>query len=182
MKGKLVLLGVAVLALGLMVMPFTMSAYVGRTHDWSQDGIDNGGALNWTQTECDKCHGSMTGEETTVGAAAYHADKSCSYCHNPTLSTPGVTHTAVTIPDCTAAAPCHNSVIAEFNANEPHYEMYNNATTDNDVSKTGSANEACIACHTNVTVTVNFVWTESPGTITIDATGGAAGWITVDYS
>ena len=182
MKAKFVLLGVAILAVGLMVMPYTVNSawYTGGSHYWSRDGTVD--ANNWNQTHCNKCHGSTTGDDTSNGAAAFHADKACSFCHAPAAAN-STQHTNISIPSCLQAG-CHVSDIASnfTSGDEPHFEMYRDALSNNNVSKPASRNEACIACHTGVDVTVTFNWEETNETITIEATGGAAGWTLVDYS
>jgi hypothetical protein len=76
-------------------------------------------------------------------------------------------------------------VATEFTGNsttEPHYELYLNATTDDTHSKVGTANEACISCHTGVNVDVTLTWTETASTIIyINATGGPSGWTEVTF-
>jgi hypothetical protein len=170
------LLGVAILAIGFMVLPFAMSAYVPGSHDWAYDGT-------WDSTndvDCGRCH---TGAGNGGPGTAYHTTLDCNDCHS--RAAPGTSgHTGITVPTCTQVG-CHAWVAVEFTGNtttEPHYEMYNAATTDDTHSQVGTANEACISCHTGVNVAVNLTWSETASTIIyINATGGASGWSTVTY-
>jgi hypothetical protein len=176
MKKRTVLLGVAVLAIGFMVLPYAMSGYVPGSHDWEYDGT-------WDSTndvDCARCH---AGAGAGGPGTAYHQTLGCQDCHIRAAPT-GTNHTAIEIPTCTQGG-CHSTVATNFTNNpttEPHYEMYLNATTDDTHSKTGTANEACISCHTGVNVAVDLNWTETASTIIyINATGGASGWIEVTY-
>ena len=58
MKKRTILLGVAVLAIGFMVLPYAMSAYVPGSHDWAYDGTWSGGDA--TDVDCDRCHAGCT--------------------------------------------------------------------------------------------------------------------------
>jgi hypothetical protein len=176
MKKRTILLGIAVLAIGFMVLPYALSGYVPGSHDWKYDGTWGGG----NDVDCDRCHaGAGNGGPST----AYHQTLDCFDCHARQAPT-GTNHTGIAIPTCTQAG-CHSTVATNFTNNpndEPHYELYNSALTDDTHSKTSTANEACISCHTGVNVNVTLTWTETASTIIyINASGGPSGWGTVTF-
>jgi hypothetical protein len=175
MKRRTIFVGLAIIAVGFMVMPYALSAYVPGSHDWDYDGTWGGG----NDVDCDRCHaGAGSG-----GGTAFHTTLDCFDCHARAAPT-GTNHTGISIPTCTQAT-CHTTVATNFTGNpndEPHYEVYNTALTDDTHAKASTANEACIACHTGVNVDVTLTWSESPSTIIyINATGGPSGWSTVTW-
>lgn len=176
MKRRTMLLGVAILTLGFMVLPFAMSAYVPGSHDWKYDGTWDSS----NDVDCDRCH---AGAGNGGPSNNFHDTLDCFDCHARAAPTTNG-HTNITIPTCIQSG-CHSAVATEFTGNastEPHYELYLNATTDDTHSKIGTANEACISCHTGVNVNVTLTWIETASTIIyINASGGASGWPTVTY-
>ena len=201
MKQKFILLGVAIVAIGLMIMPYSVQEYVSGTHDWAYDGIDAADNNNstWTAAQCNKCHSTWNGTATS-SAATYHQNKTCDYCHfgtpapstNTAIFVAGNTHTTFNIPSCIQSG-CHPNVAVEFaNTSELHYEFYQEANgtlgDGNDSSdvfgKAGTPNEACIACHTSAldSVVMRLNWTAaSSEVIYINCTGNIAGWTQVEF-
>jgi hypothetical protein len=172
MKTKTVLLGVAILAAGLMIMPYTVSVYTSGSHLWYYDGV----TATWDdEVECNRCHNDAGSNDVFSGGSyAYHLNKPCTDCHQAAAPAAGE-HTGISTLECANAA-CHDEAAANFTATDPHYEVYQNATILNDVGTSGTANEACIACHTDVDVVMDFDWSEVGGTIWLNATRLTTGW------
>lgn len=184
MNNKILLLSVAILAIGLFAMPSTLSLFAGQ-HTFTK-GINVG---------CERCHqdiydemsGSKFGTSDAHGAAKL---KACQGCHK-TGDITGITlnksqmvdyggspsgtynqnltnksaHASVTM-QCEG---CHTGVPAELmNFNESHGPFYNASRADS--STNGSdmlmgSNEACIGCHTHINV--NGTWRRSVGMMLI---------------
>lgn len=177
MNSKILLLSVAVIAVGLFAMPSTLSLFAG------QHTFDSG-----SQVQCQKCHqdiyDEMGGSGIFGSSTAHSSLTDCSGCHktgtitgtiplgNGTLGnysqdvmTSGA-HAAVTM-EC---AGCHTAVpTALQNASEAHGEWYTAGTTSTILK---GANEACVGCHTHTNV--NATWKRSTGmnlTVNEDITG-----------
>ncbi len=179
MKNKTVLLGVAILAAGLMIMPYTVSVYTSGSHLWYYDGTTSNWQWN-NQENCSRCHGDADAIDVFSGGSyAYHLNKPCTDCH-AAAAPDADNHTGISTLEC-AAVGCHSISASNFTAWDPHYELYENATTMNDVATTGTANEACISCHTGVEVALNLTWSESAGTIYLNATRWTTGWQVTEF-
>ncbi|ATZ61533.2 MAG: hypothetical protein BME93_05580 [Methanosarcinales archaeon Met12] len=169
MKNKTLVLMVAVVCIGLFVLPEALALFTGM-HRYV--------AAN--RTDCTKCH---PAEAAELSASPYHwrggpggvprwgatVNDACLRCHqvagefNRTIQ-----HSAVTI----RCAICHAHVSVELmNATEAHRRFYINATAAG-IQRAG--NEACIACHTMV----GFNYTPRPPiNLTYSAITGAFGTI-----
>mgnify|MGYP003572161927 FL=1 len=199
MKKRTILLGVAVLVLGLFLLPQAMSTFNDQ-HTWQDTAV----------LDCQKCHPDIVTE--LEGANNFHHDSSalvaagateasttvqaCMYCHQTdyTYGTDtndpftGNAHAALTMEclDChsgdgdTNLAGDQTGIGAKFTGGEEaHIYMYDEATADTLLLE---ANEACIACHTAVTVQITYSGEFS--VIEIDASLiGTGGWdVSMDYS
>ncbi|MFZ3059587.1 MAG: hypothetical protein WA102_07580 [Candidatus Methanoperedens sp.] len=191
MNSKILVLSIAVIAIGLFAMPSTLSLFSG------QHQFYNGSSVN-----CAKCHQDIVDE---IGTSSYNVHYTitnqtgrdrCEVCHttgtvssiptgknmtnisqgyNYTTKNENVTantgaHAAVT-KEC---ASCHTGVPAEITGvNESHGAFYN--STVQDISTNGTnilkgANEACVGCHTHAVV--NITWVRSVGyNMTVTETG-----------
>lgn len=220
-KRNLILLGVAVIAIGIFIIPSTMSMFVGQ-HRWYS--VRTASAQ---YDMCQRCHIAEVGEwQANTGAhntyktwvtSASGADPGC-FCHqvnNTNLASFGFNtsrmtnfgfeqfnasgsinssnstwssawrssstpHAAVTI----ACIDCHYNASAQLNnTNEAHGAFYNESKN----STYGTANTACMACHTmvglNITITrvksgiiisathnANYTWTINVTTNTTEMT------------
>ena len=169
MRKRTILLGVAILVIGLFLLPQATSKFTGQ-HDWvDKDTI-----------ACTDCHVETDNE---LGSSDHHAsvggggDDACRYCHQADF-TAGLdgrqswgaytasdqVHAAMTV-EC---LDCHgtDSEASDPSAlswnidqelqetTEAHNAMLEDATQ---VSILLKANEACIACHTNVQKDVTFL-------------------------
>ena len=186
MNSKVLLLSVAVIAIGLFAMPSTLSLFAG------QHTFYNGSEVN-----CQKCHDDIYSEIST-GSSAHTSLTQCQGCHKtgtltnlvPYNGTGGnitivtnvtgtqTAHAAVTM-ECVA---CHQGVPAELEgADAAHTAFYYNSsyTTNSSagltsvnqtVVKLKGANAACIGCHTHAVM--NITWQRTTGyNITVDSTG-----------
>jgi hypothetical protein len=184
MNSKILLLTVAVAAVGLFAMPNSLSLFAG------QHTFDKG-----ADVKCEKCHQDIYDEMNNNGlygnSTAHTAPnlRACTGCHK-TGDISGIpvgknsngigynysgtfsqnvgekgAHAAVTM-ECTG---CHTGVPTELlNINEAHGSFYNESIT-NSTSPSGKnngtilkgANEACVGCHTHTNV--NGTWRRSVG-------------------
>ena len=182
MNSKVLLLSVAVIAVGLFAMPSTLSLFSGQHTFYNGSSVD-----------CAKCHADIYSELSGAnGAHTTNEFKACEGCHrtnttaiktlipsngtanastwNETnVSGDGQAHAAVTM-EC---INCHSGVDEELNGtNAAHTAFYDGANGSSTVDMKG-ANVACIGCHTHAIV--NITWTRSVGyNLTSNATG--AGW------
>ena len=183
MNSKVLLLSVAVIAIGLFAMPSTLSLFAGQ-HTF----------YNGSQVDCAKCHADIFTEVSSVANNVHTSTQfqNCEGCHRTNTTTlaglipmngtsnastwtgtnvtaDGQAHAAVTM-EC---INCHSGVDEEIlGTNAAHTAFYNDANTSSTVNMTG-ANVACIGCHTHAIV--NITWTRSVGyNLTSNATG--SGW------
>ena len=176
MNSKVLLLSVAVIAIGLFAMPSTLSLFAG------QHTFDNG-----SDVSCNKCHADIYSEIASSSAHTNPNLQLCEGCHRTNQSTFDATliptngtanlsagnwtgidiaananaHAAVTV-ECVA---CHQGVPAELLGSEAaHSDFYNQSNyTDGSQSLLNlkGANTACIGCHTHAVV--NVTWTRAGG-------------------
>lgn len=144
MKNKTIVLVVAVLAIGLFVMPTVLSMFTGQ-HAFVEK----------VDTNCIKCH-AAEGDELAAGAT-YHnfgqgGNEACKMCHDKTNTIAGEDgHAAVTLP----CVYCHSDIIGELNKTQEAHTEFAEAAI-NDTLQEG-ANEACIACHTHKGVNITWI-------------------------
>jgi len=176
---KNLLLIIAIIAIGMFVLPTTLSMFAGQ-HSW----YDPDGGV-----PCEKCH-FLEREELTSGphAVGYNTsiynssnaytgywsaatvDARCYGCHQASDSFDNNSqHAAVAV----ACIDCHPWVASELsNESAAHRDFYNNfSTSGSDYLQ--NANKACIGCHTHVGV--NISWTRAEYlsyNVTVDATTG----------
>jgi hypothetical protein len=190
LKNRTILLGVAVLTIGFLVMPSTVSMFTGQ-HQW-QD--------KWS-IQCTRCHADIQTELESASNNHHKAadlgvadtDAACRYCHQTEFGspgawddvngTPGTAHAAINVEclDCHGSTdqdtniPSADEVDTEFGATEAHQELYDNATAS---SFMAGANEACVACHTLVTIQDGgyFIFNKQMN-ITADETVWSGGWV-----
>lgn len=183
---KKILLGLAVMAIGVIVLPQTISLFAGQHNFY--DTISN----PTTAVPCLKCHTDISGELQQPGIVnAIHNTMGCDQCHitaapNSEGSRQGLNfHAAATA----ACIDCHNATLLygtfAHNANSTKLgcltchrnpqqipgnfsalSIFSSAEVHNifafsakNSSLLKDANEACIACHTHVKV--NIVWTRA---------------------
>jgi len=152
MKNKTIALVVAVLAIGLFVMPSVLSLFAGQ-HTF----------VDYEATNCVKCH-KAEGEE--LAASTYHhniggtlpsvwgntANDACKACHDKANTIPGEEgHAAVTLP----CVYCHPTVVGELNKTYEAHTEFAEAAINGTLHE--GANEACIACHTHTGVNITWI-------------------------
>ena len=180
MTNKLVLIGIAIAAVGLIALPQTLALFAGQHnfYEVSRDPESLG-------VPCTKCHGDVY---TELSGSDVHSSVRCEDCHVIALIYKGAKiggnqdiH-AAGAPACldchdgklTAAqwhnftekplvcSDCHpggalptfaNATSILIGANESHTEFALNASS---AVLLKSANEACVGCHTHVNV--NITW------------------------
>ena len=184
MNSKVLLLSVAVIAVGLFAMPSTLSLFSGQHTFYNGSSVD-----------CAKCHADIYSELQDTANLVHTTTefKACEGCHRtnttaiktliPSNGTAnastwnetnvtgdGQAHAAVTM-EC---INCHSGVDEELNGtNAAHTAFYEDAVNSSTVDMKG-ANVACIGCHTHAIV--NITWTRAVGyNLTSNATG-SGGW------
>ncbi len=177
MNSKIILIGIAIVAIGLIALPQTFALFAGQ-HNWyylTGTPDDNYGI------PCQKCHADVYSElalsQAQGGGAGVHNSQTCSTCHITALvdteggSVGGDPTTnnihAAGLPYC---LDCHSANASNTNNGpdarsiltgdlEAHKPFANQAALDNQSDGTAllkGANEACIACHTHVAVDINW--------------------------
>lgn len=178
MNSKILILSIAVIAVGLFAMPSTLSLFAG------QHTFYNGSSVN-----CAKCHQDIANEVSSGGVHTTITSQSgrakCRVCHttgevtNVPLgknasgagydlgtksrnnSNNSNAHAAVTV-ECVS---CHTQVPAEITGvDEAHGPFYNSTKAQSATNGTNilkGANEACVGCHTHTVV--NITWVRSVG-------------------
>lgn len=185
---KKILLGIAVLAIGLIVLPQTIAMFSGQ--HFFYDTLTIGG----TGVPCEKCHADIMSELTQPGLVneAHQFDTAnprigCQSCHGTVAAQkeglvqgPSGTFHAAIAPAC---LDCHSGTGPGLNAiqivngtSEVHNKFVN--VSEQTLLLKG-ANEACIACHTHVLT--NITWTravafEFDSTMAINDTDGSHVW------
>ncbi len=167
-----ILLAIAVLTIGIFVMPQTVALFAGQ-HDW-YDTTQPG-----NQVLCSKCHADIAAEMSQPGNVnaihkAQSSDGGCEGCHiiAPTQKEgltkgPGGQFHAAAAPAC---LDCHGgtgpglSALEIVNGPEEVHRPFINESINSKFLK--GANEACISCHTHVKV--NATWSRAT-TIAFDA-------------
>ncbi len=171
---KKVWLLIAVLAIGVLVLPQTIAMFAGQ-HNWYDTFQPNA-------IPCEKCHADIFSEISsgTGGVNAAHralsGNTGCDACHVTTAPTiegltkgPGGQFHAAAAPAC---LDCHSgngqgggAGAAEIlNGTEEVHKAFANQSLISKFLK--GANEACISCHTHIGV--NITWTKAT-TINFDA-------------
>ena len=171
MNGKIILLLISVVAVGIFALPSTLALYTGshqfvsgdnvncdKCHVTSMDDIkaelESGNAHN--TLGCKDCHGAVNsavdlGQGTADGHAA-SMSVDCTGCHYSKSN--GGTHPAnCDDMNCHAVDFFQEDVLRQLNlATAPHREVTFNATADN--QGIDDRDQACIACHTDVPVNI----------------------------
>ena len=178
MESKVVLALLIIMAVGVLVLPSTVSLFAGQHYWYDIEATGN-------QIPCQKCHADIYEE---LNQSSYHLDSGtpgvadeddCRFCHQANTSityakgdtpyTAGVeAHAASTIscaychldPGISGAPPAGGFGLANstFYANDSgayaaHLDFVTSAALDPLLE---DSNEACIACHTHVAVKINF--------------------------
>lgn len=158
MDGKIILLLLSVVAVGMFVLPTTLALYTG-SHAF----------VNGSSVDCGKCHvasmDNIAKELNTSGRP--HTTMSCGNCHGPAnLGNVDLElgnehgHAASMSVDCIGCHTDENDsvdgedVLRELNmASAAHHGVtWNSTTADN--QDIDDRDQACIACHTDVNVNI----------------------------
>ncbi len=155
MNPKFLLLLVAVVAIGIFVLPETVAMFSGQHnfYDTTQRG---------NQVPCEKCHADINVELQQPGQVnSYHKSIGCDGCHVIAVVTyegkvQGSDFHAAAMPMC---MDCHDGSAAVVAGGldselETHTNFINGANSSNLMR---GQNEACIGCHTHTAV--NITWT-----------------------
>lgn len=131
---KKILLLIAILAIGIIIIPATVSLFAGE-HNW-YDTMQNG-----NQVPCEKCHGDIATELSQPGTTnLVHKVMGCEQCHVTTApNSEGLTqgvefHAAAT----TSCMDCHNTTLL--------FGTFDHSTI---VTFLQSGQLGCLTCHRN---------------------------------
>lgn len=168
MSSKIILVGVAIVAVGMFALPQTLALFSGQ-HNWYDTKGTN--PADPTAIPCKKCHGDIQAELDQPGYPnEQHRSQDCKGCHIITApSKRGLTYGGpVDNSFHAAAAPmcldCHDGSVGgdarsiltgPAEVHKPFVSQANSTTN----SMLMGANEACIGCHTHVAVNIN--WTKA---------------------
>jgi len=181
---KIALLLVAIVAIGVIILPETLALFAGQ-HNWYAIDQANGIATGNYGVPCSKCHADVqTQIDNMESGGAHKTGTTCEECHIiSVLDSGGVVggdgniHAATT-PACMdchdgswAGAPAAYSIIN--GSKEAHRDFINSSVADTLME---GANEACIACHTHVAVTITW---NKPKTLSFTANSSNVGIWTV---
>lgn len=164
MTNKMILIGIAIAAIGLVALPQTLALFAGQHNFY--DNIGAGAAA----IPCEKCHADVFSELSQPGSVnAVHLAQGCEGCHVTTAPTKeGLTQGGALGSDFHAAAlplclDCHSGTGPGVDARsilngsaEAHISFAGQA---NESLLLRGSNEACISCHTHVAVDIN--WTKA---------------------
>ena len=80
MDGKIILLMISVVSVGMFVLPSTLALYSG-SHDF----------LGAEEVECERCHSAAAGDQiaATIGNGSAHSTMTCKSCHYGNSGTVG---------------------------------------------------------------------------------------------
>lgn len=145
---RLMLLAFSFLALGILVLPSTVTIFAGQ-HTWYYKEA----------LPCEKCHADIADEKTSPNnyhTGCYPVWTGCVLCHQVEPLYPG----DVSLSEGKHAAtvvPCDYCHWPEANAfdNDPHYPFVKAAEGDDQMP---NGTESCVACHTHASVKINFTW------------------------
>ncbi len=160
MNSKIILLFVAIFAIGTVVLPETLSLFSGQHNFY--DTLSRG-----VQTPCEKCHTDISVELSQPGGVnAIHKAQGCIGCHVTTVIQKGEVIHSAGIPLC---IDCHDGFFGRdargiFASNDAHNKFASGAEASNLMK---ASNEACISCHTHITVNITWIKSNSID-ITVD--------------
>jgi len=149
-KERLILIAIAMLALGVLALPSTVTLFAGE-HVWYKP----------EELPCQKCHADVAAELTDPSNYVHNwsVPEACYACHkvngtNYYPGSPSLTFKkhAATVVDCER---CHDVGYLTCFENDPHYEFVNKSKES---SHLPNATEACVGCHTHARVQINFTW------------------------
>ncbi len=165
MQNKLILIGIAVAAVGLVALPQTLALFAGQHNFYDTTTM----GASTVQIPCEKCHADVFQELSQPGAVnGVHIALGCAGCHVTTAiktkegltQGPGGQFHAAALPMC---LDCHNgsgpgqSALEILTGSAEAHTAF--AQQANNSSLLRGSNEACISCHTHVAVDIN--WTKA---------------------
>jgi len=168
MDKKIYLIGISIVAIGLVALPQSLALFSGQ-HNWYDTG-----AADLPEDDkaipCQKCHGDIQAELDQPGFPnQMHRGQSCKGCHMAAPIRKGKTWGGAIENDFHAAAApacldCHDGSFTTDarsiqNGTEEVHKPFVREVAKEENSMLKGANEACIGCHTHVAVNIN--WTKA---------------------
>ena len=186
MTNKLILIGIAIAAVGMVALPETLALFQGQHNFYDTIAAGNG-------VPCVKCHSDVTQELAQPGSVnTVHAAQGCEGCHMTTAPTkeglvqgPTGSFHAAAAPACldchTPSGPGLSALEIQNGAEEVHKPFVQQANSSSGFLK--GANEACIGCHTHVAV--DITWTKATNmSLTANESSNSTGhfWTVGNYN
>ncbi len=189
MTNKIVILGIAILAVGLIALPETLALFADQ-HTWYP--INQNDPTGQYGVPCMKCHVDVQ-QQIDSAANGVHKNTGCEECHvvsqfakGATVGGTGNIHAAATpacmdchgnaatLPGTYAYTGAPEATSIFLGSDEGHTEFVNNASS---ASLLQGSNEACVGCHTHVAV--DIVW-DKPTNLSFNASVSVNGVWTVN--
>jgi len=192
MTNKLVILAIAIAAIGMVALPETLALFAGQ-HNWY--AVINGGTDpipvdGKYGVPCMKCHEDVQQQMLAMNSVGAHSNMAttCEECHIVSVldttgnvgggDVAGANIHAATAPEC---MDCHDGSFTgapraytiKNGTQEAHKDFIASAEL-NDLME--GANEACVACHTHVAVTITW---DKPTDLSFNANSSNIGVWTV---
>ena len=189
MARKLILIGIAIFAIGIVALPQTLALFTGQHNFY--DTIEQGPSA----IPCGKCHADVYAELIQPGSVnAVHLKQGCAGCHiTAPVDKESLTQGGNISNDFHAAAApacldCHSGTGPGNDARSilvGHEEVHRPFANEANSSKLlKGANEACISCHTHVAIDIN--WTKgykiSFNAIEFTASDGSHNWTVNNFA
>ena len=177
MDGKIILLMMSVVAIGMFVLPSTLALYTGQ-HEF----------INGTNVECTKCHGGANvfsgGSNITLellnGTPHNSFSDNCTACHGNSQYTGAYTYHSAVGGQVTCLG-CHGSATPP-DTKDGHVNVSANISSSNEAHVNMTAltldpDDGCIACHTTVTVNGSIAVPAEAANVTLIGTGNSSHWL-----
>lgn len=192
MGNKIILVGIAIAAIGLVALPNTLALFAGQHNFYDTIG------LGAAAIPCEKCHADVFSELSQPGSVnAIHRGLGCAGCHVTTAPAKeglkqgvGGQFHAAALPQC---LDCHGltgvdgtvgpglSALEILNGSVEAHKAFAQQANSSGILR--GANAACISCHTHVAVNIN--WTKAymiSFSAVENATTGNHSWIVNNFA
>lgn len=183
---KMIYLLIAMLAIGLVVLPQTLSTFSGQHNFYDTTTL---GATS-IQIPCEKCHADINSELSQPGMVnSVHKAIGCSGCHvtiapqkEGMVKGLGGNFHAAALPLC---VDCHSIGTIGLDSssingsNEAHRSFVSQSNNSNIMR---NENAACIACHTHISVNITWTRNTTMNFNAIEGTNNTHTWIVTNFS
>jgi hypothetical protein len=188
LDSKIILVGIAIAAIGLVALPNTLALFAGQHNFYDTTTL---GATT-VQIPCEKCHADVFSELSQPGAVnGVHKALGCGGCHvtiapqkEGLIKGPNGQFHAAALPMC---LDCHSttgpglSALEILNGSVEAHKAFAQQANNSQILR--GANAACISCHTHVAVDIN--WTKAymiSFSAVENATTGTHSWVVSNFA